>query len=361
MASFFDSSRVDEEKSGESSRPRGGGEDFFSFNDAPLFKNKEEPVGGLFFGDGSSKEENQQGFFRTPSKKDGNSLDFAFLKPEEGLGDTEPTFLAPFSRTPPSKRQNQGPSPTPASQAPHTGDESAKKESNSDVPSLQRLGDQDPRTFDPSNIPSSGRASSFAHRSSPLGLDQGFEGTNSFSTTDNNFISSTASKASPKREEEASFQGAQGGHRQREVVSGTANLESTRLSKEGVPSNNIGRSEKVESMTMASGRMDSTGVRNSSAQPIGQEFGVSHPALGQNLGPMQQLLGRHMQHLAELLAAELENTKNKEERMVKELEQVEQEGKAYNLQLKRNKEQYSSRLSQISGFLGLNANQRRNT
>ena len=292
MASFFDSSRVDEEKSGDSSRPGDGRKDFFSFNDAPLFKNKEEPVGGLFFGDGSSKEENQQGFFRTPSKKDSNSHDFAFLKPEEGLGDTEPTCLAPFSRTPPSKRRNQGPSPTPASHAPHTEDESAKIENNSDVLPLQKFGDQDPRTVVPSNIPTS---SPFAHRSSPLSLDQGFEGTNSFSTTDNNFISSTASKASPKREEEASFRGAQGGHRQREEVSGTANLESTRLSKEGVPNNNIGRNEKVESMTMASGRMDSTGVRNSSAQPIGQEFGVSHPALGQNLGPMQQLLVRFVQ------------------------------------------------------------------
>ena len=287
MASFFDSSRVDEEKSGDSSRPGDGRKDFFSFNDAPLFKNKEEPVGGLFFGDGSSKEENQQGFFRTPSKKDPNSHDIAFLKPEGGLGDTEPTFLAPSSRTPPSKRQNQGPSPTPARQAPHTGDESAKKESNSDVlSSLQRLGDQDPRTFDPSNIPTSGRASSFA----PFGLDQGFEGTNSLSTTGTNFVSSTVSRASSKREE-----GGQGGYRQREEVSGTENLESTRLSKEGVPNNNIGRNEKVESTTMASGRMDSTGVRNSSAQPIGQEFGVSHPALGQNLVPMQQLLVRFVQ------------------------------------------------------------------
>jgi len=355
MASFFDSSRVDEEKSGDSSRPGDGRKDFFSFNDAPLFKNKEEPVGGLFFGDGSSKEENQQGFFRTPSKKDGNSLDFAFPKPEGGLGDTEPTFLAP------SKTQNQGPSPTPASQAPHTGDESAKKESNSDVlSSLQRLGDQDPRTFDPSNIPTSGRASSFAHRSTPVGLDQGFEGTNSLSTTGTNFVSSTVSRASSKREEEASFQGAQGDHRQREEVSGTANLESTRPSEEGVPNNNIGLNEKVENMTMVSGRMDSTGVRNSSAQPIGQEFGVSHSALGQNLGPMQQLLGRHIQHLAELLAPELENTKKKEEKMVKELEQVEQEGKAYMLQLKRIKEQYSGRLGQITGFLGLNENKRRN-
>ena len=59
--------------------------------------------------------------------------------------------------------------------------------------------------------------------------------------------------------------------------------------------NNIGQNEKVESMTMATGRMDSTGVRNPSAQPIGQESGVSHPALGQNLGPMQQLLVRFVQ------------------------------------------------------------------
>ena len=42
--------------------------------------------------------------------------------------------------------------------------------------------------------------------------------------------------------------------------------------------------------------------------------------------------------------------------MVKELEQVEQEGKAYRLQLRGIKEQYSGRLGQISGFLGLNSN-----
>ena len=63
-----------------------------------------------------------------------------------------------------------------------------------------------------------------------------------------------------------------------------------------------------------------------------------------------------MQHLAELLSPELENTRKKEEKMVKELGQVEQEGKAYRLQLKGIKEQYSGRLGQISGFLGLNSN-----
>ena len=67
-----------------------------------------------------------------------------------------------------------------------------------------------------------------------------------------------------------------------------------------------------------------------------------------------------MQHIAELLSPKLENTKKKEEKMVKELEQVEQEGKAYRLQLKGIKEQYSGRLGQITGFLGLNENKRRN-
>ena len=65
---------------------------------------------------------------------------------------------------------------------------------------------------------------------------------------------------------------------------------------------------------------------------------------------------KHTQHLAKLLTPELEKTKEKEEKMVKELEQVEQEGKAYRLQLKGIKEQYSGRLGQISGFLGLNSN-----
>ena len=45
---------------------------------------------------------------------------------------------------------------------------------------------------------------------------------------------------------------------------------------------------------------------------------------------------------------------SKEERMVKELEQVEQEGKAYRLQLEGTKERFGGRLGQISGFLGMN-------
>ena len=62
---------------------------------------------------------------------------------------------------------------------------------------------------------------------------------------------------------------------------------------------------------------------------------------------------KQTQHLTEMLTPELEKAMKKEERMVKELEQVEQEGKAYRLQLEGMKERFGGRLSQISGFLGL--------
>ena len=96
MASFFDSSRVDEEQPGDSSRPRDGGEDFFSFNDAPLFKNKEEPVGGLFFGDGSSKEENQQGFSGLHQGRPTPHLISPFPSLREDSVTLSPNFLLHF-------------------------------------------------------------------------------------------------------------------------------------------------------------------------------------------------------------------------------------------------------------------------
>ena len=61
-----------------------------------------------------------------------------------------------------------------------------------------------------------------------------------------------------------------------------------------------------------------------------------------------------MQCLAVMLTPELEKAMMKEEKLVKELEQVEQEGKAYRLQLEGLKERFGGRLGQISGFLGLN-------
>ena len=63
---------------------------------------------------------------------------------------------------------------------------------------------------------------------------------------------------------------------------------------------------------------------------------------------------KQMQCIADLLAPELEKAMKKEKKMVKELEQVEQEGKAYRLQLEGLKERFGGRLGQISGFLGLN-------
>ena len=60
------------------------------------------------------------------------------------------------------------------------------------------------------------------------------------------------------------------------------------------------------------------------------------------------------QHLAEMLTPELEKTMKKEEKMVKDLEQAEQKGKAYTLHLEGMKEHFGGRLGQISGFLGLN-------
>ena len=63
---------------------------------------------------------------------------------------------------------------------------------------------------------------------------------------------------------------------------------------------------------------------------------------------------KQTQHLAEMLTPELEKALKKEEKMVKKLEQVEQEGKTYMLQLEGMKERFGGRLGQISSFLGLN-------
>ena len=63
---------------------------------------------------------------------------------------------------------------------------------------------------------------------------------------------------------------------------------------------------------------------------------------------------KQTQHITEMLAPELEKAMKKEEKMVKELEQVEQEGMAYKQQLEGMKERFGGRLCQISGFLGLN-------
>ena len=63
---------------------------------------------------------------------------------------------------------------------------------------------------------------------------------------------------------------------------------------------------------------------------------------------------KQTQHLAEMLTPELGKALKKEEKMVKKLEQVEQEGKVYMQQLEGMKVRFGGRLGQISSFLGLN-------
>ena len=58
-----------------------------------------------------------------------------------------------------------------------------------------------------------------------------------------------------------------------------------------------------------------------------------------------------MQCLAKMLNPEFERAMKKEEKMVKEVEQVEQEGKAYRQQLEGIKVGVAGRLGQISGLL----------
>ena len=121
MANFFSTSGADDQRS-DSSHLDGGG-DFFSFGDAPLFKT-EDNSGGSFFGNSSSSGDGRdhESLFKpsATSKNDESFLDFgsAFSKPEGSSTEAEPTFLAPFSRTPPRKKQNLGPPPTPVYQPP---------------------------------------------------------------------------------------------------------------------------------------------------------------------------------------------------------------------------------------------------
>ena len=111
MANFFNSAGTDDQRP-ESSH----GDDFFSFKN-------DENSGGSIFGNSSSSGGggDQESFFKpsTASKNEESFFDFgsAFPKPEGNSTEAEPTFLAPFSRTPPRKKQNQGPPPTPSSQS----------------------------------------------------------------------------------------------------------------------------------------------------------------------------------------------------------------------------------------------------
>jgi len=381
MANFFASSGADDQR--PDSSHLSGGDNFFSFNDAPLFKN-DDNSGGSFFGDTSTSGGggDHESFFKpsSASKNEGSFLDFgsAFSKPEGSSAGAEPTFLAPFSRTPPRKRQNQGPSPTQVCQQPPLQNSAGgAKMEGSDTSSPQLKSEANS---------SLGRSS----RSAVPGLEPALSAPSSHSQTFGGALASPAKQSSNTQINAASGKGFNemnpqsfGSTKQRGPAIGFDGQvgpkeESQKSSKEfdvhcqqskemssglmfeskcGIEkaSIKVGREEKFGETPL---RTESFVEEFKSGQPMGRGLTGAHSQgghlVGGGQGLLQQLLAKQTQHITEMLAPELEKAMKKEEKMVKELEQVEQEGKAYKQQLEGMKERFGGRLCQISGFLGLN-------
>jgi len=362
MSNFFSSS-------GANDHPSGSGDDnFFSF------KNDEESgdqAGGSLFGNSSSSlgGGDQGSFFKPPSasKNEANFLDFGstFSKP-----DAEPTFLAPFSRTPPRKRQNQGPPSTPVCQP--TPQQSAvdSKMQGSNTSPAQFKGNSDPSLEKSSYSAAYSLEPTPSSPSSNMSNSQAFGGASDSPAQQNSNVQSiplagkgcndvNSQQHSPGigfGKQAHTMENNSKGHdeprqQSKEMSSGLMSESKSRVEEASLK---IGREEKFGGATMPSGRTrGSFEGRLSGGQPMGREpIGATAVQGGQGL--LKQLLAQQMQRLSELLAPELEKAVSKEERMVKELEQAEQHSKAYRLQLEGMKERFGGRLGQISGFLGMN-------
>ena len=98
MANFFSSSGADDQR--PDSSHLGGGDDFFSFKDAPLFKS-DEKSGGSFFGDSSSSVGGgDHGNFFKPSgasKNEGSFLDFDGSSTGLAEGSNSDVYLHPVA------------------------------------------------------------------------------------------------------------------------------------------------------------------------------------------------------------------------------------------------------------------------
>jgi len=346
MSNFFSSSGADD--------PPSGGNNFFSFKDAPQFKSdkSEEQAGAPFSGNSSfSGGGDHDGFFKpsSASKNEGGFLDFdsALSKPE-----VEPTFLAPFSRTPPRKRQNQGPPPTPVCQPALQQSAIDAKMEGSDTSTQQSKGNSDSSLGSHVRRPSHSTVSSLEPAPSAL---------SSYSPT---FGGATASPSQQNSNTQINAASGRGYNSQSMCGTQQFKEKSSDLMSEakcGIEEADLkdGREKKIGGTMMPSGRMGGSIVEhNSSGQPTGRgSMGASSiqggHLVGGGQGLLKQLLAQQTQRLAELLTPELEKALSNEERMVQELEQVEQEGKAYRLQLEGMKERFGGRLGQISGFLGL--------
>jgi len=361
MANFFSSSGADDQR--PDSSHLGGGDDFFSFKDAPLFKS-DEKSGGSFFGDSSSSVSGgDHGNFFKPSGASNN--EGSFLDFDGSSSEAEPTFLAPFSRTPPRKRQNQGPVSQPPLQHPAavakmdcsyaSSPQLVKGDANSSlgrpgrsavVPGLEpapTAPSSNSQTFD-------GTLASPAQQNSKVQINaashQSFNKVNSPSTCSTQQHGSGFSfddQVGPAKELQRSSYGFDEHLQQSKEMSSSMMFESKH--EVDVMSHVVGTEEKFQDTAVPMGRTGSS---------IGEVKSGGGHLVGEGQGFLQQLLVKQMQCIADLLAPELEKAMKKEEKMVKELEQVEQEGKAYRLQLEGLKERFGGRLGQISGFLGLN-------
>ena len=164
MSNFFSNSGADDHP--------GGGDNFFSFKNET-----EEQTVGSFFGNDSSSGDGDHGSFFKPSpasKTEGNFLDFGgtFSKPE-----AEPTFLAPFSRTPPRKRQNQGPPSTPVCQPSLQQSAAGARIEGSNTQPQQLKGNSDPSLGSQVGMPSHSAAlSQEPAPSAPSSNSQNFGG-----------------------------------------------------------------------------------------------------------------------------------------------------------------------------------------
>jgi len=346
MSDFFSSSGAEDHPSGS--------DNFFSFKEAPLFNNdkSEKQAGGLFFGNNSSSGGgDHESFFKpsSASKNEGSFLDFdgALSKPE-----VEPTFLAPFTRTPPRKRQNQGPPSTPICQPPLQQSAVGAKIEGSDTSSPQLKGNSDSSLGSQVVKQSHSAASSLEPTPSALSSNsQSFCGATTSPAKQN--FNTQINAASGRGYNEVNSQSMCGIQQSKKMSSDLMSEAKCGIEEAGLKD---GREKKL----MPSGRMGGSIVEhNSCGQPSGRRsIGASSiqggHLVGGGQGLLKQLLAQQTQRLSELLTHDLENAISKEERMVKELEQVEQEGKAYRLQLEGMKERFGGRLGQISGFLGLN-------
>ena len=290
MAYFFESSCPE---NGDSSKP------------APPYKN-DESSGRSFFDNASAMGEPQESFFKSPSKEKEFSLDLSgtFSKSEGVVIESEPTFLAPFSRTPPRKRQNQGPSPSTASQPPHSAD--TTRHESTPLPLPQQLGAHDSLKVASSNTQVSSGAFPFPQQSAPgdtnVASDQKM---NSQRTTSTHCspVPVIGSQAPPMRKLGdawgASSRDSQGNSHQ-EDVSKSMMFESSHGAKEVLPGNNVGKNLECTALPPKK-TGDSVCKGNAAALPQNDNQEFAGKTCGQKSRPVEETKGSVQQLLVSFI------------------------------------------------------------